>query len=203
MRMARSVWRKQIVETEPERLYRCGVAARWLPRTLAAAVLATAMLSAFRIDATGEPLLPTVRQVVIFAGALLALGVARKGSEVRCTFGVTSDAVSVAVGSRSLGLGLEEIQRLDYAAPFAGSLNWLPAAVLIDRDGRSWRVPALVDEGDQLFVDLLRRAERHDLDSWAEAYHIVPRMGRYRMRIRMGYAVAAAILLVGIGYYLH
>jgi len=161
------------------------------------------MLSAFRIDAVGEPLLPTVRQFVVFVGALLALGVARKGSEVRCRFSLTGDALTVAVGSRSLDIGLAEIQRLDYAAPFAGSLGWLPAAVLIDRDGRSWRVPALVDEGDHLFVELLRRAQRHDLDSWAEVCRIVPRMGRYRLRVRTGYAVAGAILLVGVAYYLH
>ena len=202
MSMDRGVRRRKTDETEPERFYRCGVAARWLPRTIAAAVLATAMLSAFRIDATSQALAPTVQQFVVFAGALVALGVARKGSEVRCVFGLTRDALTVGVGSRNLRLGLAEIQRLDYAAPFAGSTSWLPAAVLVDRDGRVWRVPALIDGGDQLFSELLRRAERHDLDSWADVCHIVPRMGRYRLRIRIGYAVAAAILVVGVGYYL-
>jgi len=203
MSMDRGARRSQTGETEPERLYGCGPAARWLPRAMAAAVLATSMLSAFRIDATSQAMAPTVRNVVVFAGALLALGVVRKGSEVRHVFGLTGDALTVVVGSRSLRLGLAEIQRLDYAAPFAGSTSWLPASVILDRDGRAWRVPALIDGGDRLFVELLRRAARHDLDSWADEYHIVPRMGRYRWRIRMGYAVTAAILVVGLGYYLH
>lgn len=198
-----SAWRRRGAETEPDRLYRCGTAARWLPRTLAAAILVTAMLGAFRLDPAGAALLPMVRQFVVFAGALLALGVARKGAEVRIRFGLASNALIVTVGSRNWRLLWPEIQRLDWAAPFAGSLSWLPATVLIDRDGRSWRVPALIDGGDQLLVELLRRAERHDLDSWAEVYHVVPRMARYRLRIRVGYAIALLILVVGVAYYLH
>lgn len=203
MTMARSVSARPKTRTEPERFYGCGAAARWLPRTLAAAVLATAMFGALRIDGSGDALIPTVRRLVIVAGALLALGVARKGSEVRCRFGLTDRALTVAVGSRRFDLELAAIQRLDYASPFSGSLNWLPATVLVDKDGRSWRVPALVNEGDELFEDLLRRTDRHDLDSWAEVYRIVPRMARYSFRIRFGYGVAAAIALVGVGYYLH
>ena len=201
--MVRSVSRGQRAETEPERLYGCGFAARWLPRTLAAAVLVTAMFSASRIDGSGDSLLTNVRRFVVVAGALVALGVARKGSEVRCRFGLTDDALTVLVGSRRFGLDLADIQRLDYAAPFAGSLSWLPATVLVDKDGGSWRVPALVHAGDELFEELLRKADRHDLDSWAEVYRIVPRMGRYSFRIRVGYVVAAAIALVGVGYYFH
>ena len=128
---------------EPERVYGCGAAARWLPRALAAAVLMTAMFGVFRIDGTGDALLPTVRRLVVVAGALLALGVARKGSEVRCKFGLTREALTVVVGSRHYRLELADVRRLDYAAPFAGSLNWLPAAVLVDKDGRSWRVPKI------------------------------------------------------------
>jgi hypothetical protein len=161
------------------------------------------MLGAFRIDGTGDSLLPTVRRFVIVAGALMALGVARKGSEVRCRFGLTEDALTVVVGSRHFRLALADVQRLDYAAPFAGSLSWLPAAVLVDKDGAGWRIPALVSKGDELFAQLLRNAARHDLDSWAEVYRIVPRLGRYSFRIRIGYGVAAAIALVGVGYYLH
>jgi len=201
--MTRSVSRRPRAETEAERFYGCGAAARWLPRTLAAAVLVTAMFGALRIDGSGDSLLPTVRRFVVVAGALLALGVARRGSEVRCRFGLTEHALTVAVGSRRFGLDLADIQRLDYAAPFSGSLNWLPATVLVDKDGRSWRVPALVDRGDELLEEILRRVNRHDLDSWAEVYRIVPRMGRYSFRIRFGYGVAAAIVLVGVGYYLH
>jgi len=191
------------VTTKPERMYGCGTAARWLPRILAAAVLVTAMCAALRIDGTGDSLLSIVRRSVVVAGALLALGVARKGSEVRCKFSLTEDALTVVAGSRHSRLDLADIHRLDYAAPFSGSLSWLPAAVLVDKDGRNWRVPAVVHDGDGLFTELLRNADRHDLDSWAEVYRIVPRMGRYTFRIRVGYGVATAIALVGVGYYFH
>lgn len=201
--MARSTPRSPMARAEPERFYGCGVAARWLPRALAAAVLVAAMLAAFRIGGTGDPLLLMVRRFVVVAGAFLALGVLRKGSEVRCRFALTQDALTVVVASRHYRLELADLQRLDYAAPFAGTLCWLPAAVLVDHDGRNWRVPALVGEADELFVDLLRNANRHDLDSWADVYRIVPRMSRHALRIRVGYGVALAIVLVGLGYYLH
>jgi hypothetical protein len=170
---------------------------------LAAAVLVTAMCAALRIEGTADSLLPTVRRFVVVAGALLALGVARKGSEVRCKFGLTGDALTVVAGSRHFRLDLADIQRLDYSSPFSGSLSWLPAAVLVDKDGRNWRVPALVHDGDELFTELLGNADRHDLDSWADVYRIVPRMRRYAFRIRVGYGVAAAIALVGVAYYFH
>jgi hypothetical protein len=192
-----------MTEIAPDRLFACSAAARWLPRALAGAVLAAAMFAAFRIEAAGEPLLPMVRRFIVVAGALFALGVARKGSEVRCRFGLTADALVVQVGSREYRLELARVQRLDYAGPFAGSLSWLPATVLIDRYGGSWRIPALVHEGDDLLAELLRRAGRHDLDSWAEAYRVISRMGRYRFRVRLGYGVAASIFLVGVGYYFH
>jgi hypothetical protein len=201
--MARSTSHSPTTRIEPDRLYGCGVSARWLPRAVAAAVLVTAMLAAFRIGGAGGPLLTMVQRSVVVAGAFLGLGVLRKGSEVRCRFGLTRDALTVVVGSRHYRLELADIQRLDYAAPFAGTLSWLPAAVLVDKNGRNWRVPAVVDGGDELLAELLRSVDRHDLDSWAEVYRIVPRMGRYALRIRVGYGVAAAIVLVGLGYYLH
>jgi len=186
----------------PDRIYRCSGAARWLPRGLAAAVLVAAMLGAFRIETSADPLLPHVRRFVVLVGAVLAVGIVRKGREVRCTFGLTRDAIVIAAGSRSIRLELEEIQRLDWAGPFGGSLNWMPAALLIDNDGRSWRVPALVERGDELFTELLGRAARHDLEAWADAYHIVARMARYPFRVRVGYVVVAATLVAGVVYYI-
>jgi hypothetical protein len=144
-----------------------------------------------------------VRQFVVIAGAIVGLGVARKGSEVRCRFGLAGQSLVIRVGSRELRLELGQIERLDYDLPFGGSLSWLPATVLVDRGGRSWRIPALVEGGDQLITDLLQRADRHDLYSWADVYHIVARMGRARQWVRAGYAVAAAVLLAGIAYYVH
>lgn len=184
-------------------IYRCGPGARWLPRAAAASVLAAAMLAGFRIDPSVAPLVPFVRQFVILAGAGLAVMIVRKGGEVHFSFGLTRDALVVAARGRSARLELSRVERLDYDPPLGGSMNWIPAAVLVDEDGRGWRVPALVEQGDRLIVDLLERAGRNGLDAWAEAHHVVPRMGRYRLRRRVGYAVAGLVLASGVAYYLH
>jgi len=184
-------------------VWACGAPARWLPRTLAGAVLAAATLAALRIDPAIESLVPFVRRFVVVAGAVAALGIARKGAEVRCRFAVTADALHVEIGSRRPRLVLDDIRRLDWAPPFAGSTNWLPAAVAIDREGRSWRIPALVEDGAGLIEQLLRHAGRNDLDGWADVRRLRERMGRSGLLLRVGYALALAVLLSGLAYYLH
>ena len=190
-------------EPAPDVVYRCGPAARWLPRALAASVLAGAMLAGSRIDPSVAPLVPFVRQFVILAGAVLAVMIVRKGGEVRFSFGLTRDALIVAAGKRTARLELSRVKRVDYEAPMGGSMNWVPATVLIDDEGRGWRVPSLVERGDRLIVDLLGRAARNDLDAWADAHHVVPRMGRYSLRVRAGYALVAIVLVASLAYYLH
>ncbi len=184
-------------------MFRCGAAARWLPRALAAAVLTAVTLGALRIDPSADALLPFVRQFIMLAGAALAVAIVRMGGEVRYTFALTRDAVIVALGASSVRIELAQLSRLDYAAPLAGSLHWLPATLVIDGGGRSWRVPALLTDGDRLITELLRRAQRNDLDTWAEAYRIVPRMARFGLRVRLGYAVVLITLVTGVVYHLH
>ena len=180
-----------------DRRYRCGAAARWLPRSLGGAVLVAATLMALEVDATVVRMLPFVRQLVMAAGALVAWLIVRGGAEVRVVFGLTREALVVGTETEGARLPLADVERLDWAPPFSGSLSWIPAAVLLDRNGTSWRVPALLDGGDAMIRELLARAGRHDLDTWAEVYRVAERMGRSRVRIRTGYGVVVALLVAG------
>ena len=72
---------------EPVATYRSGVAARWLPRILAAAILAAAMLAGLRLEervATGYG--RGLRTFVVLVGALAALSVVRRAGDVRVVF---------------------------------------------------------------------------------------------------------------------
>jgi hypothetical protein len=165
-------------------------------------VLVAAMLGSFRIGPAGEPLLVAVQRFVVLAGALVALLVVRRGAELRRTYEVTRDGLVVSHGRRRESLRFEEIDRLDYAAPFAGTPNWLPATLLLDRQGTVWRLSALTTRADEMIAELLARAGRSDLESWAEACRIAPRMARWRLRVWLGHAIAGTILAVAAGYYL-
>jgi hypothetical protein len=166
-----------------------------------AAVLVATLLGALRVDARANPMLPHVQRLVIVAGAFVALVIVRRGSEVRREFRLVDGGLEVSVGSRHARLQLEDVDRLYYAAPFAGSTSWIPATVLIDREGRSWRIPALLQQGDRLLRELLAAAGRNDLDAWADAYRVLPRMGRATLYVRSGYAVVVALLAAAFVYY--
>ncbi len=182
--------------------FRCGLAARWLPRILGGAVLAAATLAALRLDLQGDhPLLFHVRNFTALVGGLLALFIVRKGAEVRRVIEVDDDGLSFTYRSRTSVLRFEEITRLGYAGPFADGRNWLPAMLLHDRDRRSWRVPALVGEGERLLAIFLKNAGRSDLESWAEALALARRMASSGRRTAIGYTLAAAVLLAGLLYY--
>lgn len=185
-----------------DRTYRCGAAARWLPRALGGAVLLALTLMGLEVSPEIVRILPLVRQLVVAAGALSALLIVRHGAEVRHVFGLAPDAM--VVGHERTGARLEyaDLARLDWSPPLSGSLAWIPAAVLVDRQGKAWRVPALLSEGDEMMRGLLARARRDDLDEWAAAYRIVERMARYRLRIRIGYAVTTAVAAVGVAHWI-
>ena len=64
--------------------YRCGAAARWLPRALAGSLLAAAVVATNRVDPelviSGSP---GFRTAVVVLAAILAVWILRQGSEVR------------------------------------------------------------------------------------------------------------------------
>jgi len=187
-----------------ESFYGCGVAARWLPRVLAASVLVAAVLAAFRFDPY-EVLAASryLRNLLAVLGGALALWIVRKGAEVRTEFAVGEGELLLRHGSRSWSLRLPDLERLAYEPPFAQSRTWLPALVLRDRFGQAWRVSALLDGGDRFLEELLARTGRSDLRSWAETLRLGKIMARSGRRVAIGYLASAAVLAAGLIYRFH
>jgi hypothetical protein len=190
--------------TVEETVFRGGTAARWLPRVLAAAVLVAALLAAYRFDPTDVLLASRyLRRGVAVVGAVLAWWILRKGTEARAVLALRAEELVFRYGAREYSLRHEDVDRLGYETPFAQSRPWLPALVLRDRFGQPWRISGLIDDGDKLLGELLRRTGRNDLQAWAETLNLQGVMARARRRVLIGYLVAAAIVVAGIVYYLH
>lgn len=184
--------------------FRCGNAARWLPRVLAGALLVSAMLVTMRIDPlSGIAGSRAFRVGLVVAAAAVALYVVRRGGELRLEIAVSTEGLEFSAGRFHSSLAFDQIESLQYETPFSASRNWIPAAVLIDRQERAWRMPALIDDGDRLIVLLLRHSGREDLASWSDALGVRRRMAGAVRRVTIGYAVAAALLLAGVFYRLH
>jgi hypothetical protein len=192
------------VSAEPIRdLYRCARAARWLPRVLAGSVLAAAMLASFRIDPRVDAMgWGPVRTFVVLGGAVVALLILRKGAEVRTVVELDGEAVTFRQGGREASLPHRDLDSLEYAPPLSASRHWLPAAVLVDRWGKAWRLSAVLERGDRLIERLAAVTGRSDLESWIEALRLRRRMGRAGRLCLIGYLAAAAILAGGLVFYL-
>jgi hypothetical protein len=185
-------------------LFRCGAAARWLPRTLGSVVLAAATMAAFRMDPHGFLLSSTyIRNGVVLAGALAALFIVRLGAEVRTTVEVGETGLLFSHGARSHPLSYDNISRLGYAAPFAATRNWLPAMLLFDKDRGCWRLLSMIRDGDRLLRMMLERSGRADLVAWAESLTLERRMAGSARRVIIGYIISAAVLAAGLLYYFH
>jgi len=184
------------------RLFRCGAAARWLPRCLAAAILVGALLASYRVGPKAHAAgWSYAGPLVVVAGAAAALWILRKGAELRTGLVPVEEGLEFVDGRRRTLLRWKEIDSLSYAPPFSTGRYWLPAAVLGDRDGRGWRISALTSDGTELIGELLRRASRSDLDAWADALQLDRRMARPGRSVLCGYAVAAAVLSAALGFY--
>jgi hypothetical protein len=131
-------------------------------------------------------------------GALLALATVRRGAEVRQVVEIGEQIVVFREGARERELRFDEIVRLVWAPPFSQGRFWLPAAMLVDRSGRAWRLPALLKDGGRLIDLVVRRAGRHDLEVWAETLRLATRMGRPSAITATGYGVALVTLAVGL-----
>ena len=185
-------------------VYRCGAAARWLPRVLAGSLLAAALVATKRVDPelviSGSR---GFRAAAVMLAGILAVWIVRRGGEVRLRIAVDDTDLVFESGAERSTLHLVDVEALRYDAPFGVSRSWLPATVLIDRGGREWRLPALLDAGDRLVEEILERSGKQNLEAWAQALRIQSRMSRGGSRVRLGYAAAAAILGAGLLYYLH
>jgi hypothetical protein len=195
--------RRKRDEGEAE-IFRCSLAARWLPRALAASVLAAATLAAFRMDPHGILLGSTwLRNGIALAGALAALWIVRKWGETRITATIDDDGLLLSHGSRSSRLPFARMSRLGYAAPFAATRNWLPAMLIWDKHQGCWRILSLMHEGDRLLRTLLEKADREDLATWAESLQLERRMAASGRRVMIGYILSAVILTAGLLYHFH
>lgn len=184
------------------RVYRCGAAARWLPRCLAAAILGGALLASYRFGPkTVQAGWTYAGPLVVIAGAAAGLWILRKGAELRIGLVLSEEGLEFVDGGRRTLLRWQEIDSLSYAPPFSSGRYWLPATVVGDRDGRAWRISALMSEGGSLIGQLLRRAGRSDLEAWADALQLERRMTRPGLSIVGGYTTAFVVLATAMWFY--
>jgi len=184
-------------EDRGERIHRCSAAARWLPRAFAGAVLAAGLLVAFSLDPDATvPLVRPFKRGLVLVSALAALWLVRKGGEVRVGVGAGPDGLVFVAGARRLDLRYRDIATLRYEPPFGMSRSaWMPALALIDRQGTSWRIPALIECGERLVAALLEQSGREDLAAWADAFDLERRMARSGARVAAGYGAAVLIVV--------
>ena len=181
------------------RIYGYSAAARWLPRTLAAAVMiASTILSARIYTGVAGTGWSHSRTLVILAGAACALVIVRSGGMVRAEFSLTKEALRLRIGKHTLELPYELIVSLTYETPFVRPREWLPAMVLTDRFGKRWRVPALLTDGETFVTDLTRAVGRDELRSFASAHRLTNRMAASRGRLIWGYSLALGLVLAAI-----
>lgn len=182
--------------------YGCSGAVLWLPRVLAAAVVVASMLAAFRLEMSqGASLAKPIQGGVIVVGAFIGLWILRAGSEVRLRMHFDGPRLFFSLGRQSAAVELDAIVRLAREAPFGASRRLLPAAVLIEQNGRPWRLPVVLDHGAELIDDLLERSGRSDLAAWAEILELKQHMQRKQTVIVVGYSVALLVVLAGWLFY--
>jgi len=184
--------------------FRCGRAARWLPRVLGASILVAAILAARRVSPAAATLgeFTWIGPVVVLVGAWLGLWTVRGGSEVHRVIRVTPDALQFEIARRRTRLPFDEIRALGWQPPFAARGRWLPATAAIDSEGREHRLPGLLTDGTSLIRQLLLRSGRRDLSTWAETLGLERKMGRARGLTVAGYAGSAAVVSAGLAFFL-
>jgi hypothetical protein len=167
-------------------------------------VLATGLLVAGTVDTdAGIPGARSLRVLIAVGAAGAALWILRKGGEVRIRVRAGAEGLAFEWRKQSAGLAYEDIDGIRYEAPFGPSRFWLPAAVLVDRHGKEWRLSALLASGDRLVGEIVEHSGREGLATWAEEHRVGRRMSRATLRVRIGYAVALAILLAGVLRFLY
>lgn len=188
-------------ETERRR-WAAGPAARWLPRALAASLLTAGLLAAFRFDEHGNlPFARGIQGVIVVAGAALGLWVLRAGAESRVVAVLEPRRLLLEHGGHVAGVEFHEMRRLEFEWPLAASRRLWPATVVVDRFGRSWRLPAVLRHGDALIAELLRRSARDDLRTWAETLRVERRMRLGPWIVVLGYGLAGSTLLAALVFY--
>jgi len=160
------------------------------------------LLVAFRFDTAATRMVGFPLQAFLaLLGALAALWVLRTGAELRVVVGVDESGIEIAYGARRSRIPFDRLDRFEFDSPMSATRRPFPAAVLVEDGGRAWRLPAVLESGDELIEAIVRGAGRGDLEAWAESLGIVPRMGRWRLITGIGYALALVIVAAGIWFY--
>lgn len=178
----------------PRSFRRCGVAARWMPRVLGAALLAAAAIVNGRLEPSAA-LSGMVKGVLVVAAAAAALWIVRAGSEARMEIGVEQDRIRLGARGRYVELALRDVEAVDYDPPFSSARRWLPALVLIDRRDRRWRIPASVEDGKSMIDEIVDRSGHDRVRAWADARRVDRRMARSRWFTVAGYGAAAGLVV--------
>jgi len=182
--------------------YASGLAARWLPRVLAGAVLTASMVLAMHYESTvNGDFVRLLRAVIMSMGGMAALWIVRSGGEVRRVVVLDSQQLRFGTGPEAPVLSYAAIDRLTFQIPFAGSWRWLPAVTLLDDQARSWRLPCTLENGAALIENLVRLSGRSDLESWADTLTLSGRMSHPGLIVASGYLLAGGILTGSILYY--
>jgi len=179
--------------------HRCGFACRWVPRVLGSAMLTATYIASRAIDPEGlVSATSTIRPMVVVVGAVLALWLVRSGSEVHLKVGAGNDGVVFRAHGRERILMYSDIVGIRYDGPMAAGKRWIPAIVLVDRTGLSWRIPALVEGCRTLLETILQRCGDSGVRAWADARRVDARIGGSRWIVITGYIVSVLVLSASI-----
>ena len=179
--------------------HRCTGGGIWMPRLLAGAVLVAAVIASRTMDpdelfASSQ----VYRWLVIVLGGIIALWILKDGGIVRWSVQASESGLVFRAGRKENVLEYRDIVHIDYHLPFSSGRHWVPAMVLQDRLGTDWRVPSFIQDGGDLVVELLKQADRSELDAWADARRIRKRMGRGLGSLWAWYLVAGLVLGFGL-----
>ena len=179
--------------------HRCSRGGIWMPRLLAGAVTAAAVIASRSLDP--DQLFSSsqvYRGLVIVLGGITALWILKDGGIVRWSVQAGDQGLVFRAGRKENVLHYRDIVHIDYHLPFSAGRHWLPALVLEDRLGTHWRIPSFIRDGGSLVGELLERADRNELNAWSDARRIPQRMGRGWGSLRLWYGVAGLVLVWGL-----
>jgi len=179
--------------------FECGVAARWLPRVLAGAVLASGMIAASTIDPEGlVSWSGRVRVAMWVVSAALALAIVRGGAVLKRFAELGEENLRIGVRAHAQSLPYVEITDVRLVGPFAGGRSWAPTIAIYDRAGRGWSVPAPLRNGEMFVDHLLSNVGDEQVRAGAEARGVRAGLAWARGAVCAGYVLAGAVLLIAV-----